>query len=150
LRDYVELGVEMRRMASAELWEEATVRNWEKRHGDANRKIAQLWEKGWGTMRIPRLAFGLLLATVVILGSSLVATRARAHGEGTVVLLSITPPGGTASLCPVSMLNKEENGCGLLGKVGSGELTYNMKFLSRDGDRIELGVQSKFKTTQRS
>jgi hypothetical protein len=140
LRDYVAMGVELRRIASAESLHDAPDRKWERK----NRVLSNLWKKGWESMRIPRFAFGLLLVMVVILGSSLMATRARAHSDGSVLLLSVTPHGGGTSPCALSAVDQKNNQCGFTGKVKTGDLSYELRIISKDGDRIQLGLRAKF------
>ena len=140
LRDYLETGAELRLVASAELSVVAQVRVWERKQGG----ITNLWMKGWETMRVPRFAFGLLLAEVVVLGSSLIATRARAHGEGPVVMLSIAPNGGKASLCAMPTIGKLDYTCGLMGRTKSGDLSYKIRIVAKEGDKVELGIRAKF------
>ena len=136
LIDYVEMGAELRLMASAELSEQGPVREWEKKQ----RSITNLWAKGWETMRVPRFAFGLLLAAVVVLGSSLVATRARAHGEGSVVMFSVTASGGKANSCPMPTTGKLDWVCGFFGR----DLSYKIRVIAMERDRVKLGVQSNY------
>jgi hypothetical protein len=140
LREYMEMGIEMRRAASLQLVDVPAARNWETK----GTIVSKWWQKGWETMRIPRFAFGLLLAAVVILGSNLVATRARAHGAGTVVVLSIALPGGQATQCPLSAVDKKWQECAFIGDINSGTLRYQVRFLGQDGNRIELGVREAF------
>ncbi len=137
LREYFEMGAELRLMGSLEMQKGVPGRAWAKKQSG----FTNLWEKVWGTMMIPRFAFGLLLAAVVVLGSSLVATRARAHSEGPVVMFSITPKGGQGNLCPMPTVGKLDGACGFL----SSSLSYNIRVIARDGDRIKLGAQSSYR-----
>jgi hypothetical protein len=145
LKEYAEIGVELRRVASLESPEETRARTWERRHSIR----LNWWRKGWGTMRIPRLAFALLLVTIVVLGSSLVLVKARAHGRGQVLMLTIDAPGGESDRCPLmTAAEKSSPGCIISQGGKSGMLTSSFRVTAMDGDRIELGVRSKFTPSQ--
>ena len=139
LRDYVAMGVELRRLASAESLQDAPDRKWEKKH----RVLSNLWGKGWESMRIPRFAFGLLVALVVMLGSSLVTMRARAHSEGSVLAVSVTPPSGGTHECFLSAVDQKNNECGVVSKMKSGVLSYKLKVIRKDAGRALLGLRAK-------
>jgi hypothetical protein len=64
LREYLEMGAELRRLASLELTEETRARGWTK----TPRITPSWWLKGWETIRIPRIAFALLLIAIVAVG----------------------------------------------------------------------------------
>ena len=91
-------------------------------------------------MRIPRLAFAVLVAGIVVLASALaVNQQARANVTGTVVLLSTTGPnGGLLTDCAVSTLEKQQFPCTWYGKVGSRFLAYRVFFVTRKGGRVRL------------
>ena len=95
LREYLELGAELRRFASLESVGEIRVIHWEKKP----RASASWWRRGWETVRIPRLAFALLLATVFVLASNLVMGRVRAHTRGRVLMLMAKPAEGHTLPC---------------------------------------------------
>lgn len=134
LRDYVEMGAEMRRLASLEtevanLWESPT-------RGLA----ATWWRKGWEAMRIPRFAFALLVVGIVGLGSGLAVEGVRAHSTGSVVLLRVGLGSAEPAVCALSTVDKGYNSCsGFL----SSTVIYQVTLLSREGDRVNLGVQAK-------
>ncbi|MGA8185977.1 MAG: hypothetical protein WB819_20300 [Terriglobia bacterium] len=137
LSDYLAFGVELRRAASLELADAMPSRSWAK----PPNRVATLWQKGWGTMRIPRLAFVVLITGIVVLASALVVNRARASNTGTVVLLSTEVPNGWEADCPLSTQAKNQS-CYADGHVGSSFLAYKIRLLSRDGDRVLLGVRT--------
>lgn len=138
LSDYLALGVELRRAASLELAEAVPSVSWTK----PQNRIATWWRKGWGTMRIPRLAFAVLIAGIVVLGSALAVNKARANNTGTVVLLNTAGPNGPLADCPLSTQDKNQATCSWYGHVGSQFLAYKITLLSRDGTRVVLGIRT--------
>ena len=146
MKDYLEIGAELRRIASVQSAEQAPPLIFEERQAWS----MNWWQKGWGTMRIPRLVFAALLAVVAVLGSSLavVGAHVHAHAQDTVVLLKSAPPGISSpsepSLCALSTIDQKNDFCGYVGKVNAGWIVYGVRVLSSDGDRVELGVRSRF------
>jgi hypothetical protein len=139
LSDYLALSVELRRAASLELAGTVPSVRWTK----PRNHIATLWQKGWGTMRIPRLAFAVLITGFVVLASALAVSKARAHNTGTVVLLSTAGPNGPLGVdCPLSTQDKNRAMCSWYGHVGSQFLAYKVRLLSRDGSRVLLGIRT--------
>jgi hypothetical protein len=139
LKEYIGIGVELRRVASLESMAAAEPQVWKKPLRVRN----SWWRKGWETMRIPRFAFGLLVAGVVGLGSSLVMVGVRAHSQGTVVILKIPFAKGGYAQCPLSTDDKRWQDCSFSEFVKSGELGYQISYLAKDGDRIKIGVRAK-------
>jgi hypothetical protein len=137
LHDYLALGVELRRTASLELADGVPSPGWAK----PQNRFATWWQKVWGTMRIPKLAFGVLVACVVLLASSLAVNRVRANNTGTVVLLSTEVPNGWQADCPLSTQEKNQS-CYAEGSTGSSFLAYKVRLLSRDGSRVLLGIRT--------
>lgn len=137
---YLAMGVELRRTASLELVGAVPSRTWSK----PRNRVATWWQKGWGTMRIPKLAFGVLLASIVVLASALAVNRVRANNTGTVVLLSISGPNSPQKEldCPLSTVDKKWTTCSWFGRVGSQFLAYKVRLLSRDGNRVQLGIRT--------
>jgi hypothetical protein len=138
MRQYAEMGAELRRVASLESLEDTRVRRWEK-----DRKImSNWWLKGWETMRIPRLAFALLLIAVAVLGSSLVIVRVRAQTQGKALMLTAKPADSHSLRCALSLAEKEGAACTFVQMAeGSGGL-YGFRIISNDGDRIQLGIRA--------
>ena len=93
-------------------------------------------------MRIPRLAFALLLATVFVLASNLVMGRVRAHTRGRVLMLMAKP--AEATLCLVRSIHTGKRSCsfeqteGAEGRRGA----YTFRVISNDGDHVELGIRA--------
>jgi anti-sigma factor RsiW len=67
LGDYLAMGVDLRRTASLALAEAVPSQTWTK----PQNRVATWWQKGWGTMRIPRVAFAILIAGILFLASAL-------------------------------------------------------------------------------
>lgn len=140
LRDYLAMGVELRRVASLETVASVGPRTWERRQGT----LAEWWQKGWGTMRIPRLAFAMLIGGVIALASTLAVVKVRAHDTGTVVLLTVATGSNNKPVeCALSAVDKREAVCTFLGNVDRQMLGYKIDLLSRDGDRVQLGIRSR-------
>lgn len=139
LSDYLALSAELRRAASLELAGAVSSARWTK----PQNRLATWWQKGWGTMRVPKLAFAVLIAGVVVLASALAVTKARAHNTGTVVLLSMAGPNGPLGAdCPLSTQDKNKAMCSWYGHIGSQFLAYKVRLLSRDGSRVLLGIRT--------
>lgn len=139
LGDYLAMGVELRRTASLALAEAVPSRTWTK----PQNRAATWWQKGWGTVRIPRVAFAVLIAGILLLASALIAHKVRAHDTGTVVLLSTTFPNGLIKDGPLSTQDKNRATFSFYGYVGSQYLAYKVRLLSRDGSRVRLAVRTR-------
>src|ERR1700681_90150 len=85
LSEYMEMGAELRCAASFGIEDSVSPRVWTKPHGI----FAIWWQKGWGDMKIPRLAFAVLIGVIVVLVSTLAVVKVGAHSDGTVVVLKI-------------------------------------------------------------
>ncbi len=137
LKEYLEMGAELRRVASLELTEEPRARGWMK----TRRVTPSWWLRGWETMRIPRFAFALLLVVIVALGSSLVIVRARAYTQGAVLMLTTRAATGETFRCALSMEDKNREP---YAWTSPGRYLYGVRVVSNKGDQIELGVRVKF------
>ena len=138
LRDYLALGTELRRVASLDVANHAPARAWSRPRS----RLSSWWQKGWGTMRIPRLAFASMFLVIMGLAASLLVVKVRAHTDGTVVLLSTMGPKGALCDCPLSTLEKHQE-CSWYGDVDSLHLAYKVEILSRDGDRVQLAIRTR-------
>lgn len=141
LRDYLGLGVELRRTASLEQPAPVPPRTWTRPHNP----VTALLQKGWGTMRIPRLAFVALIVCLIATASTLAVVKVRAHSTGTVVLLNTLGPNGTLWPCPLSTQDTKQ-ACDWYGKMGSQNLAYRVRVLSRDGGRVLLAIRTRIYT----
>jgi hypothetical protein len=141
LREYVEMGAELRRVASLQAVEAKEVPLW----GNVRKVSPNWWQKGWETMRIPRFAFAMLLAAVVVLGSSLTMMKVRAHTQGPVLMLTAKTATGHTIQCALSLVDEKSASCGGVQAVaGSGGEAFKFRVISQQGDRIELGLRAKF------
>jgi hypothetical protein len=133
LTEYVEMGAELRRVASLRPMEEARVLAWEK---DKRARLSSWW-KGWETMRIPRLVFGLLLVAIATLGSSLAIVKARVHSHGAVLMLTAKTVDGKTVSCALSLEDKNSARCASMVF----DRIYGFRVVSNDGEQVELGVR---------
>jgi hypothetical protein len=138
LRDYLELGAELRRTASLEQPAPVPARTWTRPHNP----VTALLQKGWGTMRIPRLAFVALIVCLIAIASTLAVVKVRAHSTGTVVLLNTAGPTGPFVDCPLSTQDSKP-ACDWYGTMGSQNLAYRVRLLSRDGGRVLLAIRTR-------
>lgn len=137
LKTYVEMGVELRRVASLPSVE-TKLPAWQQ----VQQKKSTLWRKGSETMRIPRFAFVLMLIAIVALASSLTIFRVRAHEEGSVLMLTAKTASGHTVRCALSLQNKDTGSCqSVHDERGTPEL-YGFRLISKEGDRIQLGVRA--------
>lgn len=139
LRDYLGIGAELRRTASFEVFRSVPSLVWAK----PQNRLITWWQKGLATMRIPRLAFVVLIGGVVALASSLAVVKVRAHADGTVVLLSISAGTEKPIECALSTMDKKFQKCGFIGNVGGNVLGYKIQLLSRSDSRVRLGVRAR-------
>jgi hypothetical protein len=139
LLDYLQMGAELRRTASLEHSAPLAPLAWTK----PQTHLTNWWQKGLATMRIPRLAFIVLIGAIIALASSLAVVKVHAHADGTVVLLSLSSAAGNPTECPLSIVDKQFQECGLTQAVGGGVLGFKLRLLSSNGGRIELGVRAR-------
>ena len=137
LQEYLAMGAEMRRVASLDSTDQMPVLNW----SSERRAAPSWWTKGWESMRIPRFAFALLLMTIVVLGSSLVMVKARAHTEGTVLMLTANSPGAESLRCALSLVDKSKDSCEQLSPPQN---LLGIRVLSHTGEQIELGIREQY------
>lgn len=139
MRDYVTMGMEIRRIAILEAATAVPSRIEIK----PQNTLKQWLQKGWETMKIPRLAFAALLIGIIALGSTLAVVKVRAHDTGTVVLLSTVGPTKDPFMdCPLSTVDKNQASCMSILDVGERVLEYKLSFISRDGGRVLLGIRT--------
>jgi hypothetical protein len=139
LRDYLDLGAELRRTASLEQPAPVPVRVWT----NSRHLLNSLLQKGWQTMRIPRLAFAAMIAGIVVLASTLAVVKVGAHSTGTVVLLSVAGPNGPLSDCPLSTLEKRWSRCSMMGGFSGQTIGYQIDFIKHETNRVQLGIRTK-------
>lgn len=137
LRDFLTTGVELRRIASLEMRADAPARDWSKPQS----RVERWWQKGWGTMRIPKFAFASMFLVIMALAASLLVVKVGARSNGTVVLLSTAGPSGPLADFPLS--TQEKNQASWFGDVGSYHLAYKVGIVSRDGNRVLLVIHTR-------
>jgi hypothetical protein len=139
LRDYLDLSVELRRAASLEVAAPVPDRVWTNPHNP----LITLFEKGWGTMRIPRFAVAAMIAGIVVLASTLAVVKVGAHSGGTVVLLSVAGPNGPLSDCPLSTLEKKWTRCAMFGEFKGQTIGYQIDLVQHETNRVQLAIRTK-------
>lgn len=144
LNAYSTMGVELRRLASLEETKEVKARSWEKER----RSRLSGWQKGGKTMRIPRFAFAAMLVIILLLSGSLVLVRARSGSGGPVLLLTykLPPDGNPAYFAITTDSNTRTNHATFSTEVASGVLNVYVRFISYQGERVELGVMNKYQS----
>ncbi len=140
LNDYVQMGVELKRMAIATAPERVGEISW----GPQERTKSSWWQKGSATMRIPRFAFALMLVVIVGLGASFAVVKARPGTLGRVLMMTIKTEDGEIMRCALSTEDEKSGGCAGVQGVKSGTLGSAFRITGKDRGRIELGVRSKF------
>jgi hypothetical protein len=141
LNEYLAFAIDLRLTASRELCAAIAPHVWTK----PQNRIAAVWQKGWGTMRIPRLAFAVLIAGVLALASGLAVVKVRARDEGTVVLLTVSTGSGQPRECALSTVDKQRGTCASIGKVAdlNSILGYKISVLARNDSRVQLGIRTR-------
>jgi hypothetical protein len=143
LRDYLAMGVELRRTASVEQSAPIPVRTPDHIWTRPQNPLKVFLQKGWGTMRIPRLAFAAMIAGIVALACTLAVVKVGANSTGTVVLLTATGPSGRLMDCPLSTLDKNQATCSMFDKAGQVLLGFKVNLISREGGRVLLEIRSR-------
>lgn len=144
LREYAVMSAELRREASGSPAMITSSETW--KNGPRSR---QTWWKNWrSSMRIPKLAFALMvLAIVVLLCGSIAIVRARSGTSGAALLVSVDLPRYQhVHHCALS-LEAEHKGepCAFSSysaKVGF--LFTSLRFIRKEGSRIELASKIKY------
>jgi hypothetical protein len=143
LSEYATIGAELRRLASLDQalpLSEITAR-------DAPLRKTTCWQKGLTTMKIPKLAFGVMLIAIIALSSGLVLVRARAGAAGGRFLevKYKLPPTGRADIC-VMRADGDPKGdtCNFVDHEREGLLLMNTRVIANSGDRAELGIRAKY------
>ena len=143
LNRYVQIGAELRRVASVEMPQGVKAGGWSKKPWS----FSTIWQKGWEAMRIPKLVFATLVLATLALGSGLVLTRVRAQSGGPIIMLTIKPEGGRAMPCAISLTDSKLNLCRGVQRVKSGFLEFDVQVLATESGRVQLGVRSTLVTS---
>jgi len=143
LNEYAAMGSELRRLASLE--EAVPVAPADSKM-ESVKEIAW-WQKGFTTMRIPKLAFGVMLIAIVALSSGLVMVRARA-GAATGRFLELKfklPPTGKATICVMRADGSpKDNMCNFVHHGHEGLLLMNTRFIANSGNGTQLAIRAKY------
>ena len=149
LSEYAEVGAELRRVASLEEAHEVEPVSWRKEE----QVRSSWWQKGWGTMRIPKLAFASMLVLIVALGSGFAMLKARGLTPGKALVLTINYPQKSSMRCGLSISNAKVSrgdtvpSCGFFTNANPGVVGVFFRILATDGERFELGVRAKVAPT---
>ena len=138
LNQYVQIGAELRRVASVEMPRGVRAGVWTKKPW----RFSTIWQKGWETMRIPKLAFATLVLATLALGSGLVLKRVRAQSGGPILMLTLKPEGGREMPCAISLTGSKLNLCRGVQRIKSAFLEYDVQVLTTESGRVQLGVRS--------
>ncbi len=139
LKEYAEVGATLRSYGSLLVAEPVPDRTWL----TTNRNKTMWWEKGLEMMRIPRVAFACLVLLLIGVGSRLALVEVRAHEDGSVLMLKLTPAQGDSVLCDVSTVDTSHDHCGGLAQIDKTNLFYTVKALRKDSSRVLLSIRSK-------
>jgi hypothetical protein len=143
LNEYAAIGAELRRLAS--LGEAAPVAqvHWMLRP----LKGIGWWQKGFATMRIPKLAFGVMLIAIIALSTGLVIVRAQS-GATTGRFLELKyklPTRGQADICVMRADGSQRNNsCDLVDHGREGLLLMNTRVVANCGNRAQLRIRAKY------
>jgi hypothetical protein len=140
LRDYAEMGAELRRVASIETAQPAPSLQLEPKA----RQPHTLWQKGRETMKIPKFAFALLILAVIALASSLTVIGVGAHSSGNVLVLNAELSGRSLPFtCVFDTTRRGPQPCTHIGRMNQSWAGIQFQLLARSGDRVQLGFRSK-------
>lgn len=147
LNEYAEMGAELRDMGSAAAPQAIPEGRWRL----AEPAAANHWLRKWrGTMRIPRFAFALMLIAIFVLSGGLALVKARPQARGPVLLLRAKIPGkGVVTTC-TGRVTPEYDMCSFSAVALPGTLTGSLRFISRDGDRVQIGIRTKYEPPGRT
>ena len=147
LNAYSTMGTELRRVASLQEQTEVKAGSWEK----VPRTQPTWCQKARTTMRIPRFAFASMLGMILLLSGGLVLVRARTAVAGPVFVLTYKiPADGRVGHCMmVTGGNRGINSCteGIGGLWGF--LTMKIRYVGKEGERIALGVKTRYEAQAR-
>jgi hypothetical protein len=144
LREYTEMGAEMRRVAclssngvtKTNLWVRETQR------------LPSWWGKARASMRIPKFAFALLLLAIAALGSSLAIVKAQSRALSEVLVFDLDLPRAEHPLHGAVYVNRGRDNRGMTFTIGTadplGMLKAGLRILENDGSRLKIGAHSHF------
>ena len=138
LKEYAEMGAAVRSCGSLLIAEPVPERTWLTTKQDKT----TLWKKGLEMMRIPRIAFACLVLLLVVVGSRLAIVEVRAHEDGSVLMLKLTPAHGDSVACDVSLSDTSYSHCHGLAQIDRSNLMYAVRGLRKEGGRVLLSVKT--------
>lgn len=143
LNEYAAIGAELRRLASLDEAAPVAQVDWMLR---PVKKIGW-WQKGLTTMRIPKLAFGVMLIAIIALSTGLVIVRAQA-GAGTGRFLELKyklPTRGQAVICVMRADgSQKDNHCDFVDHGREGLLLMNTRVFANTGGPAQLRIRAKY------
>jgi hypothetical protein len=140
LKEYAEIGVELRRVASLESDEVPVAGTWEQQHS----AVASWWRRGFQTMRVPRFAFVFMLALIAALGSGLAVLKARPVRVLMLTVHPVNPQPGHTVRCALLIDDEKVSPCGFMVEAKSGTVGSFIRIVRRGGEHFELSVRTKF------
>jgi len=139
LADYSRMSVELRRYASAMPAVKPPKVSWEKNP----QRSPNVWDLGRQTMRIPRLAFAVMLVVIAVLSTDLVLVRARGNQPWWFELDIRFPPGGTISSVLSAKDFEGKASLDFVQPLAKSELVWTVRLIdSKDGAQ-EIGIRAK-------
>lgn len=143
LNEYAAIGSELRRLASLDDAVSVAQVDWKLEPASET----GWWQKGLTTMRIPRLAFGVMLLAIIALSSGLVLVRARAGASaGRFLELKYKSPLATKpNICVMRADGShKDNTCDFVDHGREGLLLMNTRVVSHAGGRAHLGIRAMY------
>jgi hypothetical protein len=142
LNEYAAIGYELRRLASLDETAPFTQVDWTQ----SVNKVGW-WQRGLTTMKIPKLAFGVMLIAIIALSSGLVMVRARAGAAARrfLELKYELPPTGKATICVMRADGSpKDNLCNFVHHGREGILLMNTRVIANSRGPAQLGIRAKY------
>lgn len=143
LNEYAAIGAELRRLASLDETVPVAQVDWTLQ----TVKDVGWWQRGLTTMKIPKLAFAVMLITIIGLSSGLVMVRARAGAAaGRFLELKYKcPSAGEPNICIMRADgSQKDNACNFVNHGREGLLLMNTRIIANTGGRAQLGIRAKY------
>jgi hypothetical protein len=144
LRDYATIGAELRRLASLDEAVPCTQVDWKQEQGGGE---ISWWQKGLMTMKIPRLAFGVMLIAIVALSGGLFLVRARAGaGGGRFLELKYKlSPSGRPGICVMRADgSQKDNLCNFVHHGHEGLFLMNTRVIATSADHAQVAIRAMY------
>lgn len=143
LNEYAAIGAELRRLASLDDAAPVAPVDW------ALQPVKEigLWRRGLTTMKIPKLAFGVMLIAIIALSSGLVMIRAQAGAAaGRFLELKYKLPSArNPNICVMRTDgNQKDNTCDFVNHGRDGLLVMNTRVIANAGGRVQLRIRAKY------